>query len=81
VKLKWLKETLQTLKHYIWNVKYVAKLNSTVLFCLLGLLTVIANLSFFHFVLFMTLFLAVDITAFNNGLKAEREWTIKLPKQ
>jgi hypothetical protein len=81
VKLKWIKAKLLTLKHYIWNVKHVAKLNSTVLFCILGLLTNILNLSVFHFALFLVLFLAVDITAFNNGLKAEREWTIKLPKQ
>lgn len=77
---KWIQTRLTAIQHHLHTIRYVAKLNSTILFGVLGFLSVVANLSLWHFVLFLILFVVVDIVAFGNGVAAERVWTIKHPQ-
>jgi hypothetical protein len=74
---KWIQARLTAIKHRWHTVRYAAKLNSTILFGVLGFLSFVVNMSIWHFIMFGILFLAVDITAYSNGILAERDWTIK----
>jgi preprotein translocase subunit SecG len=76
---KWIQARLTAIKHRWHTIRYVAKLNSTILFGALGFFSFVTNMPFWHFIVFLILFLVVDFVAFSNGVLAERDWHIKNP--
>jgi hypothetical protein len=77
---KWIQARLTAINHRMHSLRYATNLNTAICFGVFGFLSFIANISVWHFALLLIVFLAVDIIAFGNGVKAERDWTIKHPQ-